>query len=177
MLLLCNTSLPQGALEPLDEPLPELTLAPVNAEGHWELLLNEALQHMTWHESQRLVWAFEGMKPFGEAPHGYPLNLLDPYFEAPVEGGPNITMLKAQRPAFNKTAYACTNPLLSLGATATGLDACIRASVLLEGEQNIKLSCEGCKQHATPCIPQNFLLPLSDTHVHGIVPGKGTAPI
>jgi hypothetical protein len=30
----CNTSLPQGALEPLDGPSPELILALVNAEGH-----------------------------------------------------------------------------------------------------------------------------------------------
>jgi len=40
------------------------------------------------------VWAFEGNKPFGEV-YGYPLNLLDLYFKEPVEGKPNITMLKA----------------------------------------------------------------------------------
>jgi hypothetical protein len=37
-----DTSLPQGALKPLDGPSPELTLAPVDAEGHWESPLNEA---------------------------------------------------------------------------------------------------------------------------------------
>jgi hypothetical protein len=47
----CNIYLPQGALEPLNRPSPELILAPVDAEGHLGLPLNKALQHMTWHES------------------------------------------------------------------------------------------------------------------------------
>jgi len=46
-----NTSLPQGALESLDRLLPELILAPVDVEGHLELLLDEAPQCATWHES------------------------------------------------------------------------------------------------------------------------------
>jgi hypothetical protein len=51
VLPLHDTSLPQGALEPLDGPPPELILAPINVEGHLELLLDEAPQHVTWHES------------------------------------------------------------------------------------------------------------------------------
>ena len=51
LLLLCNTSLPQGALKPLDRLLPKLILAPIDVEGHSESLLDEAPQHRTWHES------------------------------------------------------------------------------------------------------------------------------
>ena len=51
VLLPRDTSLPQGALEPLNRPSPELILAPVDAEGHLESLLNKAPQHVTWHES------------------------------------------------------------------------------------------------------------------------------
>ena len=51
VLLPRDTSLPQGALGPLDGPLPELILAPIGVEGHLESLLDEAPQHVTWHES------------------------------------------------------------------------------------------------------------------------------
>ena len=47
----CNTSLPQGALEPLDGLSPELILAPVDAEGLLESLWGEAPQCATWHRS------------------------------------------------------------------------------------------------------------------------------
>ncbi len=100
-----NTSLPQGALEPLDRPLPELILAPIDAEGHLELLLDEAPQRMTWHESQGLAQAFEGMEPFGEAPHGYPLDLLDLYFKDTIVLEPNIALQEARRLIFDKGVH------------------------------------------------------------------------
>ncbi len=69
--------------------------------------------------------------------------------------------------------YPCSHP-----PTTTNLDIYQRVSVLLEGEQNLFLSCVGSEQHATPCTPHPFsFLPLLDTHMHGIVPGEGTASI
>ncbi len=93
------------------------------------------------------AWALGGNKPSREV-HGYPLHLLDSYFEAPVEGEPDIILLKARRPAFNECARVQPNPLPSPGATTTKLDVWITASVLLEGEQNINLPSVGSEQHA-----------------------------
>jgi len=47
------------------------------------------------------AWALGGNKPSGEV-HGYPLDLLDLYFEASVEGEPDIALLKARRPACHR---------------------------------------------------------------------------
>ena len=138
---------------------------------------------MTRLKSQVSAWAWGGNEPVGEV-YGYPLNLLDPYFKASVEREPNITLMKAGRPAFNEHACAQLDPLPSLGATATDLDAYTRASVLLKGEQNSVLPCVGCKQYAAPYAPQPFsflslplFLPSSNTHTCGIVPGEGVPPI
>ncbi len=79
--------------------------------------------------------------------------------------------------AFDECVHTQPDPLPGLGAATTDLDAYTRASVLLEGEQNSVLPCEGCKQHATPCTPQNFLFPLSNTCACGIMPGKGAVPV
>ena len=174
-----DTSLPQGALKPLDGLSPELILAPVDAEGHLESLLDEAPQRATWHKSQGSARAFEGMEPLGEVPLGYPLDLLDSYFEAPVEGEPEIVALEARRPIFDEGARARLDPSPGPGAAANDLDAYTRASVLLEGEQNSVLPCVGCEQYAAPCAPQPFsfspssLLPPSlDTRARGIAPGE-----
>jgi hypothetical protein len=70
------------------------------------------------------------------------------------------------------------DPLPSPGAATTELDACTRALVLLEEEQNIKSPCEGCEQHATPYTLQILLyLPLLETAVHSIASSKGTTSI
>jgi len=129
------------------------------------------------------AWALGGNKSSGEV-HGYPLDLLDPYFEDPSEGEPNIAVSKAQRPAFDKRARARTDLLPGPGAAAVDLDAYTRASVLLEGEQNTKLPCLGCEQYAAPCAPQPpsflpspILPPSSDTRARGITPGEGAAPV
>jgi hypothetical protein len=173
--------LPQKATGPPDGPPSELIIAPINVEGPEESLLDGAPQCVTWHESQALVRAFKGHDPSGEV-HGYPLHLLDPYFEAPVEGEPDITMLKAWMPAFDERTRVQPDPLPSLGAAATDLDAYTKASVLLKGEQNIKLPFVRSEQYATPCAPQPLsilslpLLPLSsDTHTRSIAPGKRVA--
>ena len=79
--------LPQEAMKPSDGPPLKLILAPINVKGPLELLLDGAPQYAAWHESQGLAQAFEGNKPFGEV-HEYPLNLLNLYFEDPVEGEP-----------------------------------------------------------------------------------------
>jgi hypothetical protein len=147
--------LPQKATGPPDGPPPELIIAPVNVEGPEELLLDGAPQCATWHESQASAWAFEGHDPSGEV-HGYPLHLLDPYFEAPVEGEPDIAVLKAQRPAFDERTRAQPDHLPGPGAATTELDACTRASVLLKGEQNSELPCVGCELYAAPCAPHPF---------------------
>jgi hypothetical protein len=58
------------------------------------------------------------------------------------------------------------------------LDTHSMASVLLEGEQNKILPCVGREQHAAPCTPHPFPFSLPpDTCTHGIVPGKGDAPV
>jgi hypothetical protein len=175
--------LPQEGTEPPDGPLPELIRAPVDVEGQLELFWGKAPQRVTRHESHVLAWALGGNELFKEA-HDYPLDLLDSYFKAPVEGEPDIALLKAQRPAFNETACARTDRLPGPGGTATDLDACTRASVLLEGEQNTNIPWIGCEQYATPCAPQPFsfspsplLLLSSDTHACGIAPGERTAPV
>jgi hypothetical protein len=98
-----DTSLPQGALKPLDGLSPELILAPVDAEGHSESLLDEAPQHTTWHESQRSAWAFKGTDPSGEE---YPLNLLNSYFEDIQVLEPNIALQEARRLIFDEGVHA-----------------------------------------------------------------------
>jgi hypothetical protein len=168
--------LPQKATGPPDGPPPELIIAPVNMKGPEESLLDGAPQCVTWHESQALAWAFEGHDPSREV-HGYPLHLLDPYFKAPVEGEPDIAMLKAWTPAFDECACVQPDPLPSLGAATTNLDAYTKASVLLKGEQNMKLPSVWSKQYAAQSAPQNFLLPpLSNTCMSGIAPGEPAAP-
>jgi hypothetical protein len=172
-----NFPLPQEATGPPDGLPPELIQAPVDAEGPWELLPDGAPQRATWHKSQLLAWALGGNKPSGEV-HGYPLDLLDPYFGAPVEGEPDIAALKARRPVFNESARAHTDPFPSLGAAATELDVCIMASVLLEGEQNNNLPSVGSEQHAAQTAPQIFLfLPSLDTRARSITPGERAAPL
>jgi hypothetical protein len=178
-----NTSLPQGALEPLDRPSPELILAPIDVEGLLESLWGEAPQHTMWHRSQALVWALEVKDLVGEV-HGYPLDLLDPYFEDPTEGEPDIALQEAWRLILDKGVCARLDPSPSPGTVTTYLDICKRASVLLEGEQNIKSPSVGCEQYAAPCAPYPFsfsplpLLPLPpETAARGIAPGKGTTSV
>ena len=171
------------AIEPLSRPSPKPVRAPIDAEGHLELFWGEALQRATWHESQGSARAFEGDEPFGEA-HGYPLDLLDSYFEAPVEGEPGIATLKAQRPVFDERARAHFDLLPGPSAATTDLDVCTKASVPLEGEQNFDLPCVGSEQYATPCAPQSPsfspspLLPLSlEIIARGIAPGERATPV
>jgi hypothetical protein len=178
-----NFPLPQEATGPPDGPPSELILAPINAEGPEESLLDGALQRVAWHESQGPAWAFEGTSPSGEV-HGYPLHLLDLYFEDPFELEPNIALMKAGRLAFVERVHVHPNPLPGLGAAAADLDAYTRASVLLEGEQNTNLPVVGSEQYVAPCAPHPFsflplplLPPLSDTCTCGIMPGEGAAPV
>jgi hypothetical protein len=148
-----NFPLPQEATGPPDGPPSELILAPVNAEGPEESLLDGAPQRAAWHESQGPARAFEGTDPSGEV-HGYPLHLLDLYFEDPFELEPNIALMKAGRLAFDERARAQPDLLPGPGAAATELDVCITASVLLEGEQNNNLPSVGSEQHAAQTAPQ-----------------------
>ena len=89
-----NFPQPQKGIEPPNRPPPELIQAPINVEGPLELLLDRAPQHTTWLKSQVPAWALGGNKALEEV-HGYPLNLLNPYFEAPIKEEPDIAMLKA----------------------------------------------------------------------------------
>ena len=73
-------------------------------EGHLELLPNEAPQRTTWHESQGSAQAFEGMEPLGEVPLGYPLDLLNSYFEDAIVLEPNTALQETQRLIFNEGA-------------------------------------------------------------------------
>jgi hypothetical protein len=66
------------------------------------------------------------------------------------------------------------------GAVAADSDVYTKVSVLLEGEQNIKLPCLGCEQYATPCAPHSlsfspFVLPPLETVAHGTAPGEGVS--
>jgi hypothetical protein len=138
---------------------------------------------MAWHVSQGPAQAFEGDKPFGVV-LGYPPDLLDSYFEDLVEGEPNIVALKAGGPAFVECARTHPNPLPGPGAAAVDSDAYTKASVLLQGEQNIKLPFVGCEQYAAPCAPQPIsflpsplLLPSLDTHARSIAPGECIASV
>src|SRR5216683_7192696 len=112
--------LPQEVTGPPNGLPPELIQAPVDAEGPLESLPDGAPQRATWHKSQVPAWALGGNKPSGEV-YGYPLHLLDSYFEAPVQGEPDIILLKARRPAFDERTRTQPNPLPSPGATTTDL--------------------------------------------------------
>ena len=124
-----------------------------------------------------MAYTFESIKPFREAPLGYPLNLLNLYFDDSAELKPNITLQEAQRLIFNKGAHVRLNTLLGLGAATVDLDTYTRVSVLLEGEQNSVLYCKGCEQHTAPCTPQNFLLLSFETIAYSIAPSERAAPI
>jgi len=169
--------LPQEVTGPSDGPPPELTRAPIDAEGPWELLPDGAPQCVTWLKSQVLAWALGGNKSLGEV-HRYPLNLLDLYFKDPSEGEPNVATPKARRPAFDECARAHLGSWPGPGAAATELDVCITASVLLEGEQNNNLPSVGSEQYAAQSAPRIFLFPPSlDTCMRGIAPGECAAPV
>ena len=124
------------------------------------------------------MWALEGEEPLGEV-HRHPPNLLDLHFEDPIALEPDIVIPKARKPVFNKGAHTHPNPWPSLGANTTDLDVYQRASVLLEGEQNLFLPCVGSEQYAAQPAPQiifPILLSL-DTRTCSIVPGEGTTPV
>ena len=134
--------------------------------------------HSVLHGIRAKCWPRRWGNKSSEEVHGYPLDLLDLYFEAPVEGEPNIAALKAWRPIFDESVHVHPTPLPGPDATTNNFDAYTRALVLLKGEQNSILPCEGCEQHAAPCTPQNFLLPLSlDACMCGIVPGESVTSI
>ena len=118
-----------------------------------------------------------GGNKFSEEVHGYPLDLLNPYFKDPTEGEPDIALQEAQRLIFDKGVCVRLDPSPGPGTVTTYLDICKRVSVLLEGEKNTKLPCLGCKQYAAPYASQNFLLLSFETVAHGIVPGKCAIPV
>ena len=120
------------------------------------------------------MWALEGEEPLREV-HGCPPNLLNLHFEALIVLELDIVALKARKPVFIEGK--CTHPILwpSLDAITIDLDIYQRASVLLKGEQNLILPCEGSEQHAAPCTPHPFTFsPSSDTCVCSTAPGEGT---
>src|SRR6266851_1311835 len=133
---------------------------------------------MTQHKCQASAWALEGKEPLGEA-HRHPADLLDLRFEDPIALDPDIVIPKAQKPVFDEGAHVRPDPWPSPGANTTDLDVYQRASVLLEGEQNLFLPCVGSEQYAAQPAPQiifPILLSL-DTHACSIVPGEGTTPV
>jgi hypothetical protein len=75
------------------------------------------------------------MEPLGEVPLGYPLDLLNPYFEDPTEGEPDMALQEAWRLIFDEGAHAWLDSSPGPGAAANDLNTYTRASVLLEGEQ------------------------------------------
>jgi hypothetical protein len=105
-----------------------------------------------WHESLVSARALEGIEHLRVA-HGAPPDPSDPYIQSPIALELDIVILKAWRPVFNEGT--CTCPVLwpSPDAITINLDVYQRALVLLEGEQNSNLPCEGSEQHATPCTP------------------------
>ena len=124
-----------------------------------------------------LVWALGGNEPSREA-HNYPLNLLNSYLKAPIEGEPDITVLKAWRPIFNESACMHPAPLPGLGAAAADSNIYTKVSVLLKGEQNINLPSVGSEQHATQSAPQIFIVPpLLDTCACSSMPGEGATSV
>jgi hypothetical protein len=123
------------------------------------------------------MWALKVKDLVGEV-YGYPLNLLDPYFEDPTKRELDMALQEARRLIFDKGTCARLDPLPGPGAAATKLDICIMVSVLLKGEQNNNLSSVGSKQHATQTAPQIFLFPPSlDSHTCGIAPGEYAASV
>jgi hypothetical protein len=51
------------------------------------------------------VWALE-VKDLVREVHGYPLDLLDPYFKDPTEGEPDIALQEARRLILDEGARA-----------------------------------------------------------------------
>jgi hypothetical protein len=132
---------------------------------------------VTRHKSQVSARALKGNKPLGVA-HRCTPDLLNLCFEDSFTLEPGVVILKARRPVFDEGARAHPVPWPGLDAIAINLDVYQRASVLLEGEQNLILPHEGSEQHATPCTPHPFTFsPSSDTCARGTAPGEGTAPV
>ena len=168
---------PEKAAEPPDWPSPEQARAPVDAEGLLEPSPGEAPQCTTRHESLASARALEGMEHLGVA-HGPPPDPSDPRIQSPIALELGIVVLKARRPVFDEGARVRPVPWPSPDAIAIDLDFYQRASVLLEGEQNLILPREGSEQHAAPCTPHPFTFsPSLDTCARGIVPGEGAAPV
>jgi hypothetical protein len=167
-----NIPLPQDATGHPNGPFLELVQAPVDAEELLESFLGKAPQRVTRLKSQVSAWALGGNESSGEV-HGYPLNLLDPYFEEPTEGEPGIALQEAWRPIFDEGTRARLDPLPGPGTVTTYSDICKTASVLLKEEQNIKLPSIWSEQYAAQPAPQIPLFPLLlNSHACGIAPGK-----
>jgi hypothetical protein len=109
---------------------------------------------------------------------GPPPDPSDPCIQSPIALELGIVVPKARRPVFDEGARVRPIPWPGPDAIAIDLDVYQRALVLLEGEQNLILPCEGSEQHAAPCTPHPFTFsPSSNTCVCGTAPGKGTAPM
>jgi hypothetical protein len=168
---------PEKAAEPPDWPSPEQARAPVDAEGLLEPSPGEAPQCTTRHESLASARALEGIEHLGVA-HGPPPDPSDPRIQSPIALELGIVILKARRPVSDEGARARPVPWPGPDANTTDLDVYQRASVLLEGEQNKFLPCEGSEQHAAPCTPHPHpFSPLRNACARGIAPGEGAAPV
>jgi hypothetical protein len=186
---------PDEATEPPDKDPPEQIRAPADARGLTESPWGEASRRATWHNGQsqtcgpegkepltevlkeealqRMMWqvgqtSAHGKTPIGEA-HGRPPDLPDPKACVHVH--------QARRPVPDKGACARPEPWPSAGGENEDSDAYTRASVLLEGEQNMILPSVKSEQYAAPCTP----LPVDplppETLTREIPRGEGIAPI
>ena len=118
-----------------------------------------------------------GTAPLGEV-HEPPPDSPDSCTQSSIALELGVIVPKARRPVFDKGARAGPDPWPGPGATTIDLDTYPRASVLLEGEQNLTLPCVGSEQHAAPCTPHSFpFSPLLNTHTCGTAPSEGAASI
>jgi hypothetical protein len=141
------------------------TRRPEGKEPLTEVLKEEALQRAMWQVGQTSA---HGKTPIGEA-HGCPPDL--PNLKACVH------VHQAQRPVPDEGA--CVRPELwpSVGGENEDLDTYTRASVLLEGEQNMILPSVKSEQYAAPCTPLPVDPLLPETLTREIPCGEGITPI
>jgi hypothetical protein len=156
------------------------TRGPEGKEPPTETARGEALQHAMWQVGQTSV---QGVTPLGEA-HGCPPNLPDPYPRGSatlehviVDPKACARVYEAWRPVPDKCTCARPEPWPGTGGENEDSDAYTRASVLLEGEQNMILPSVRSEQYATPCTP----LPVDplppETLTRETLHGEGAAPV
>jgi hypothetical protein len=178
---------PDEAAEPPDKDPPKQIQAPANARGPTESPWGEGTQRATWRNGQSQTRRHECMWPLREA-HGHPPDLPDPYprssiapEHAVVDPKAHVVAYEARRPVPDEHMSARPEPWPGTGSKIEDPDACTRASVSLEGEQNIILPFVGSKQYVAPCTPHisplSVVPPPPKILAPGIPPGEEATSI